>query len=652
MPLSTGLILNHRYRIVKLLGQGGFGAVYRAWDMNLSRPCAVKENLDASAEAQQQFGREATILANLNHPNLARVTDYFFLPGQGQYLVMDFVAGQDLQQLLEEAGAPLPEVQALDWITQVCDALVYLHDQNPPIIHRDIKPANIKITPAGKAILVDFGIAKIYDQNLKTTVGARAVTPGFSPPEQYGMGKTGPRSDIYALGATLYTLLTGQAPLESIDRTVGKTLLAPRALNPAISAAAEQAILGAMEMVPAARLSSAGQFANLLAEPLFVQNAQPTYGAQPFVAPVAAIPVKPVIKMPIMLAAGGLMLLSLVFLGARSLNNLRNPPISTPNVVAVIPERTQTSTASALPGGVQSANFSPTPSPTVTLTPTPSQTATPGPARAIVYASIQAGNFEIMRMQIDGSEKVNLTNNSSNDLEPACSPDGEKIAFASKRDGNYEIYVMNSDGSGAASLTSHPGEDRTPTWSPDGGWIAFYSNRDGSHQIYKMRPDGSQVTRLTGDPGYNGFPAWSPDGQWIAFQSDRDGHNEAYVMRPDGSQQTRLTHHENGNLTPAVSPDGRQVVFMSFRHSNRVRGEIYVMDFIAALEGPEKAPPLRLTDHPEMDWSPAWSPDGRQIVFSSSRNGNYDIFVMDADGSGLTQLTFDAGNDQYPVWLR
>src|SRR5512136_785736 len=137
MPLSTGQILNNRYRIVKPLGQGGFGAVYRAWDMNLDRPCAVKENLDASSEAQTQFVREAKILANLINPNLARVIDYFFIPGQGQYFIMDFVEGADLQAMLDQGG-PLPEAQALSWILQICDALDYLHSQRPPIIHRDI----------------------------------------------------------------------------------------------------------------------------------------------------------------------------------------------------------------------------------------------------------------------------------------------------------------------------------------------------------------------------------------------------------------------------------------------------------------------------------------------------------------------------------
>jgi eukaryotic-like serine/threonine-protein kinase len=267
MPLSPGQVLNNRYRIVKLLGQGGFGAVYRAWDTNLERPRALKENLDTSPEAQRQFKREAQMLCDLTRSNLPKVIDHFVIQGQGQYLVMEFVEGEDLGTMLEKAGGPLPEAQVLDWASQVCDALEYLHSRKPPIIHRDIKPANIKITPEGKAMLVDFGIAKVYDPNLSTTAGARAVTPGYSPQEQYGIGTTDARTDIYALGATLYHLLTGKQPPESVQRTIGIQLEPPSKLNPVISVNAQNAILKAMEPVPDNRYQSIGDFHQaLLAE--------------------------------------------------------------------------------------------------------------------------------------------------------------------------------------------------------------------------------------------------------------------------------------------------------------------------------------------------------------------------------------------------
>ncbi len=281
MTLATGTILNQRYRIVKLLGQGGFGAVYRAWDLVLKRPCAVKENLAVTVEAQRQFEREARILANLSHPNLPRVLDHFGLPDQGQYLVMDFVEGEDLQSMLNRLGA-LPEPQVLNWISQVCDALAYLHHQPSPVVHRDIKPANIKIRPDGRAILVDFGIAKVYDPRLSTTIGAKAITPGYSPPEQYGGGTTDRRSDVYALGATLYHLLTGQQPPESVQRLVGSvTTPLPRQLNQQISPMAEQAILKAIEVATDRRFQNVDELRQALTQPVHRVSVQPATSARP-----------------------------------------------------------------------------------------------------------------------------------------------------------------------------------------------------------------------------------------------------------------------------------------------------------------------------------------------------------------------------------
>jgi serine/threonine-protein kinase len=265
MALQPGVILNGRYRIVELLGQGGFGAVYRAWDLQMEGACAVKENLELSPAAQQQFEREAKLLYKLRHPSLPRVFDHFLAPGQGQYLVMDYIEGEDLQDALERRSGPLPVLDVLKWIEQVCDALAYLHSQTPPIIHRDIKPANIRITPLGQAMLVDFGIAKIYDAARKTTVGARAITQGYSPPEQYGMGATDARSDIYALGASAYHMLTGELPPASIDlMTRTEHLRSVYALNPAVPMQVSNAIAQAMSLERERRPGNALEFKEAL----------------------------------------------------------------------------------------------------------------------------------------------------------------------------------------------------------------------------------------------------------------------------------------------------------------------------------------------------------------------------------------------------
>lgn len=291
-PQTTGQILNNRYRIVRLMGQGGFGAVYRAWDLNLQKPVALKQNLDTSREAERQFFQEASILSQLAHPNLPRVTDYFSVPGQGQFLVMDFVEGEDMQTMIDRAADPLPEAQALNWITQICDALDYLHHQNPPIIHRDIKPANVRITPDGCAMLVDFGIAKVFDAHRKTTLGARAITPGYSPIEQYGQGSTDARTDIYALAGTLYAALTGEVPLESIQRAAQDTLQPPHLLNPQISPSVEGAIMTALNLYPNSRYQSAQDFKNALSQKVMIAPTAVMQAAaiRSAVAPTSFIP--------------------------------------------------------------------------------------------------------------------------------------------------------------------------------------------------------------------------------------------------------------------------------------------------------------------------------------------------------------------------
>ena len=208
MMLERGTLLNNRYRIVEILGQGGMGSVYRAVDENLDVEVAVKDNLFTTEEYARQFRREAIILATLRHAKLARVTDHFVIEDQGQYLVMDYIEGEDLRQRMERVGT-LHEEEVIVIGAAICDALTYLASRNPPIIHRDIKPGNVKITPSGHIFLVDFGLAKTLQGTQATTTGARAMTPGYSPPEQYGTART---------DHALRYLLAGRHPVCRPDR--------------------------------------------------------------------------------------------------------------------------------------------------------------------------------------------------------------------------------------------------------------------------------------------------------------------------------------------------------------------------------------------------------------------------------------------------
>ena len=263
--LERGALLHKRYRIVEILGQGGMGSVYRAVDENLGMDVAVKENLFTSDEYARQFRLEAVILANLRHPNLPRVTDHFVIGDQGQYLIMDYIEGEDLRQRMERAGS-ISEEEAILVGAAMCDALQYLHTRKPAVIHRDVKPGNVRITSDGHIYLVDFGLAKLVKGSQATTTGARAMTPGYSPPEQYGTARTDPRTDVYSLGATLYAALTGIIPEDGLSRAMDNVELTPlRKRNPKVSRKLANAIEKAMAIRPDDRFQSAEEFKQALA---------------------------------------------------------------------------------------------------------------------------------------------------------------------------------------------------------------------------------------------------------------------------------------------------------------------------------------------------------------------------------------------------
>ncbi len=263
MTLATGFLLNRRYRIIEVIAHGGMGAIYHATDESLGVEVAVKENLFSSEEHSRQFHREATILAGLRHAHLPRVTDHFDLGSQGQYLVMDYIPGEDLRGRITRAGR-VPEAEVLRIGIAIADAVAYLHHREPPILHRDIKPGNIKITPTGQIYLVDFGLAKLAQAGQQTTIGAQSLTPGYAPPEQYGQG-TDQRSDIYALAATLYAALTGSVPEDGLSRAMNAAVLTPvRTRNPAVSEEIAAAIERGMAVDPRHRPQTADQFRQAL----------------------------------------------------------------------------------------------------------------------------------------------------------------------------------------------------------------------------------------------------------------------------------------------------------------------------------------------------------------------------------------------------
>lgn len=265
--IETNTLLQDRYLIMHLLGQGGMGAVYKAIDRKFGNTVALKETFYSDNRLREAFALEARLLNRLRHAALPVVTDYFSVgESQQQFLVMQYIPGRDLEQLLterqEQNQGLFPVASVLRWADQLLDALDYLHSQEPPIIHRDIKPQNLKLTPRGEVILLDFGLAKGSPQS-ESTRSIRGYTPNYSPLEQIRGTGTDVRSDIYSVGATLYHLLTGAMPADSASRTAAVMMgeadpLAPLNIaNPEVTPEIAAAIAIAMSLNPDQRYASA-----------------------------------------------------------------------------------------------------------------------------------------------------------------------------------------------------------------------------------------------------------------------------------------------------------------------------------------------------------------------------------------------------------
>jgi serine/threonine protein kinase len=265
--LNPGAVLQNRYEIVEPVGKGGMGAVYLAKDTRLGHLVALKETFFQEESMRRAFEREARLLAGLSHPALPRVTDHF-TENEGQFLVMEYISGDDLEKLLRRRNAPFPLSQVSAWAEQLFEALAYLHNQNPPVVHRDIKPQNIKLTTDNRVVLLDFGLAKGQAADMTQTSGKSifGYTAAYAPLEQIrGIG-TDPRSDLYSLGATLFHLLTATPPADAITRANAIIGGQPDPLplasnyNPELSDALAQALQRATALHAGQRFADAPDF--------------------------------------------------------------------------------------------------------------------------------------------------------------------------------------------------------------------------------------------------------------------------------------------------------------------------------------------------------------------------------------------------------
>jgi eukaryotic-like serine/threonine-protein kinase len=639
MTLERGTLLHKRYRIVEILGQGGMGSVYRAVDENLGVEIALKENLFTTDEYSRQFRLEAVILANLRHPNLPRVSDHFVVGDQGQYLVMDFIDGEDLRQRMERLGT-IAEDDAIMVGAAMCDALAYLHTRKPPILHRDIKPGNVKITPDGHIFLVDFGLAKVVQGTQATTTGARAMTPGYSPPEQYGTARTDPRTDIYSLGATLYATLCGIIPEDGLARAMDNAQLTPlRKRNPKVSRRLAAAIEKAMSVDPLDRYQTAEDFKKALLgsksktqqltgnytivpppdipevpaehavdEPESPRPKQLTGSATPLPVDEDKPFVPPTSRRRRATRLAWLWILLIILAAMLFSAAYFNPSLLPANMRGVIPFAQATSTLT--PTSIPTRPATSTPLPTFTFTPVPPTatfTAAPTHTSTAITGTLTAPI---------GSTTATLIAT----LGPTPVGGGTgQIAFASDRTGIPQIYLSDLTGN-VVPITNVPDGACQPSWSPDGLQLVFVSpckaRLDLSEPplantaLFIVNADGSNLTPLPTAPGGDFEPAWSPDGKRIAFTSLRDGYMRIYSINLADLSVTPLTNTSSDIDTrqPAWSPFSNQIAYAEKR-----LGAYQIWTITPNGQGAQQV----VRSGPSFwDYLPTWSPDGKMILFN------------------------------------
>ncbi|MFB0535137.1 MAG: protein kinase [Anaerolineae bacterium] len=510
--LGCNTILEGRYQVTRVLGCGGMGAVYLADDTRIQgRRVAVKENLNTTSQAQSQFQYEVSLMVRLNHPGLPDVSDQFMGPGGRQYMVMDYVEGETLEDAVGRRG-PLPEAEVIALAEQLLDVLEHLHSHS--VVHRDVKPANVKITPSGKPVLVDFGIAKLHAPGLRTQTWGRGFgSPGFAPLEQYGTG-TDARSDLYSLGAVMYFLLTGQVPAEAPELAAGTRLTPPRQLRSDLSSHVQSVIFKAMALNTAQRYQSAAEMRQALLGP-----PRPTMGAPPPPPPVTRpLPwvaiggagIAAVVAFVGIVAFLVVVVLGSILRGTPPPTSVAVPrPTATPTPrqsIAVEPKPTHTPTARA------PRETPPTETPTKSLTPrpaTPTHISTPN--WSAYESAIRAVVLEYGEIKVEATTYLDPSRLSEFLVDPVLERQKRSVCWL-RNEGFYYTYSNRSfviknitfDDDRHATVLAQVSENRALFQSGD---IYKDYGRETYRAIYQLKRLGSNdwyiycfQTSQNGDP--------------------------------------------------------------------------------------------------------------------------------------------------------
>lgn len=697
------------YEIVSQIGQGGMAAVFLARQQSMNRHAALKflpirfMNNDTYL---QRFEREVKIVSQLEHRNIVPVYDYGEHQGQ-PYIVMRYMPAGSVEDLLRQGRIPLQRILSI--VEQVAAALDYAHQKG--ILHRDLKPSNVLLDDGGGVFITDFGIARILSEGHSAITTQGVVgTPSYMSPEQAQAHELDGRSDAYSLGVMLFEMVTGRRPFES-DTPYSVAVMqvtaappSPRELDGKISPAVDRMILRSLHKDPDQRYKQAGELARALRRA--IEQPEGIHDTEPNLQPPAALsepqqfvpstaprnsqtpppPTLHSISLPFKIeegqqkpsgrrlwlaagwVAGCVLLAGLIAAAAFLFGSLPESsqgdarPVSRTSTVAETAPRptvapstmdftrlTLAALNEAADGTLAADALTRAARPAADLLAAPTlKAALKSAAGRLVYFDSRGARdaFEIVTLDLESREVRQLTALGPGvNTYPQPSPDGRWLAFQSDRDGDFEIYAVNALGGQLRQITNNRVWDRLPAWSPDGEWIVYSSDvrGDETFDLYRVRADGSDNQVVHSDGWRNSHARYSPDGDYLVFTAGsdvRDARSWEIRLLDLRTQETRLlTENAVRDASPSFSPDGQRILFVTSTGDNRV---------LASMTRAGSEPRI-LYAGPGNVWSASFSPDGNFILVTATYQGEDQLFLMEADGGNVQQITVNGG--AYASWI-
>jgi serine/threonine-protein kinase len=627
-----------RYRLDTLVGRGGMGVVFRATDLSLERPVALKflsPALPTDPSFQERFVRESRLAAAIEHPAIVPVYEAGAI-GEHLYIAMRFVPGRDLGAILR-LEAPLGLERTIALIGPVSGALDAAHRRG--LMHRDVKPANVLVEegPEERAYLADFGLSRRLGDLTAPTRSGPIGTLDYVAPEIVRQGEVTGRADQYALACVVFHCLTGSPPYSGAsDASVLQAHLEAEVPNassvePGLPRHVDDALIRALSKSPADRFSDCRSFvAALSGQPSAVAAPRPRPGAP---TPVPSTPTRrPRIRrrLAMVLAAVGLAM-----------------------VVAA-------GVLLAVPGSPALDDVGPAPSGAAVTLPPASRGAglAVRPGEVIVFSSDTDSDYDLFALHPSSERPTRLTNTSRDERSPAISPDGTTIAYVVGSEPRRDIWLMDADGGRPRALVTNPADDSNPAWSSDGKSLAFHSGRnDPDLDIFEIRDRGTGLQQKnararTSDPAAEQQPSWAPGSRRLAIAANYlGGYRDIFVIDLDDPRvRLRRTATREWDLNPAFSPEGGAIAFTRRTFCPTCPGSRGQADVYTIRPGQDER---RLTSTLLRDEKDsAWSPDGRALAYVAGPADATQLYAMTADGKRSRRLLRGWVSVVEPSWGR